>query len=133
MKANLEMIPDALTPEQFFQYRTSILDAGEHRLILAILRDAIECFQKYVHAVNAKQRHLFFEAEAWIMYGDDEHPFSFSHVCHALGLDAQYVRAGLKGWLKEQRAFGHHSVAVGRKSTRRPSAGASRNKIIPKS
>jgi len=63
--------------------------------MIAILEDAIECYQKYLHGDHRKGKTIFRETEEWIFSGDDVSPVSFNNVCDALGLDSSYVRAGL--------------------------------------
>ncbi len=74
---------------------------GEHldpekSLLAAILEDAVGEYRKYnrAHDPNGKKR--FREAEEWIMRGGNDWIFSFDNVCDLLGLDAEYVRRGLR-------------------------------------
>jgi hypothetical protein len=88
--------PDALMPEQFFA--TLGRDAGgsnERGLMLAILRDAVECYQKYALSRDPRGRDLHDEAAEWIFSTDREWPFSFENICDVLGVSADYVRNGL--------------------------------------
>ena len=84
---------------------------GEWRLLVAVLQDGIECFQRYLHAQGKEERLLFKEAEEWIMgqsEGSVSHApdrplwFSFQYVCDILDVDADYVRSGLQRWRKAQ-------------------------------
>lgn len=84
---------------------------GEHLLLLAMLEDAIHCYQKHLRPRNKNGRQLFQDAEQWIMRTEgrrrrrsDDEPltFSFENVCEALGLDADYIRAGLQRWRNAQ-------------------------------
>jgi len=88
--------PDALMPEQFFA--TLSRDAGggnERGLMLAILRDAVECYQKYALARDPRGQELHREAAEWIFSTDREWPFSFENICDVLGVSCGYVRTGL--------------------------------------
>ena len=88
--------PDALMPEQFFANLGR--DAGgsnERGLMLAILRDAVECYQKYALSRDPRGRDLHDEAAEWIFSSDREWPFSFENICDVLGVSADYVRSGL--------------------------------------
>ncbi|HYC57743.1 MAG TPA: hypothetical protein VEL28_22650 [Candidatus Binatia bacterium] len=88
--------PDALMPEQFFANLGR--DAGgsnERGLMLAILRDAVECYQKYALSRDPRGRDLHDEAAEWIFSRDREWPFSFENICDVLGVSAGYIRAGL--------------------------------------
>ena len=63
--------------------------------MLAVLEDAIMCFQKYAWARDGKGGGLFLGAEEWIMEGDRDWPYSFDNICEALRLDSNYIRRGL--------------------------------------
>jgi hypothetical protein len=66
--------------------------------MLAVLEDAVACFQKHLFAQNRKKRMLFDEAEDWICNQNSEHVFSFDNICAALKFNPQYVREGLLRW-----------------------------------
>lgn len=112
--------PDIMLPAQFFGNVPSLIDkSGEYRLLWAVLADAIKCFQTFVHARTRKGRRLFEEVECWIMHqeiqptvADDAkpRPFVFKEVCDVLGLEAEYLRAGLRRW---QHAQTSRSVSLG--------------------
>jgi hypothetical protein len=70
----------------------------EGKLILAILDDAIACFQKYALARDRKGQILFQEAEDWVQETNSDWPFSFVNVCEILGFDPDYLRQGLCQW-----------------------------------
>jgi hypothetical protein len=70
----------------------------EEALVLAILSDAIECYQKYLFAKDYKGRKLFQEAEAWILERNSDWLFSFDNVCELLCLQPDYIRQGLLCW-----------------------------------
>lgn len=74
---------------------------AEEALMLAILEDAIACFQKYALARGGKARALFQEAEDWILDESSDWLFSFENVCEVLGLNPKYVRQGLLQWKKK--------------------------------
>jgi len=99
---------------------------SEKRLMLAVLQDAVECYQKYIFARRGKDKHLFSEAEAWILEQDSLSTFSFDNVCDSLGLAPNYVRAGLlmsKNRLlsrrHEREPSGTDSAPKGRRLTRK--------------
>jgi hypothetical protein len=68
----------------------------ERELVLALLEDALDCFQKYFDSPRPKSRRLFAETEAWFFSDDRERPLSFANVCDFLGLDPDYLRRGLR-------------------------------------
>ncbi len=72
----------------------------EKKLMLAILLDAVECFQKYAgHEANR----LFKDTDEWIFADDPEWFFSFINICEAVGMDPQYLRKGLSHWRKKSQ------------------------------
>ncbi|HJY79537.1 MAG TPA: hypothetical protein VKK81_00410 [Candidatus Binatia bacterium] len=97
--------PDSLLPSQFFvALKHKAHACGEHRLMLAILEDAVDCFQKYMWATDSRSRHLGTEAEKWFLSEDDSWPFSFVNICHALDLHPEFLRRGLLEWKARQLA-----------------------------
>ena len=97
--------PDSLLPAQFFTALKQRTQAcGERRLMAAILEDAIDCFQKYLWAKDNRSRNLRLEAESWITADDDNWPFSFINVCHALDLEPGFLRRGLMEWKERELA-----------------------------
>jgi hypothetical protein len=83
---------------------------GEEGLMLAVLDNAIECFQKYVLAQRERERRLFREAEEWILERNSDWFFSFENICETLQLHPDYIRQGLMVWkeakLKEAQLYG---------------------------
>ncbi len=91
--------PDTLLPAQYFEtYRRKAHLEPEKRLILAVLEDAVACFQKYLFARDGKGKATFREAEEWILEENSEWLFSFENICEVLGINPQYVRQGLIRW-----------------------------------
>src|SRR5215831_19273443 len=82
-------------------YKKTIRD-GEERLMLAVLENAVEHFQKCVLARKPSGKQLFREAEEWFLDQDNEALFSFESICETLGLNPDQIRKGLMGW-KETR------------------------------
>ncbi|OGP19408.1 MAG: hypothetical protein A2038_02255 [Deltaproteobacteria bacterium GWA2_57_13] len=95
--------PDTLIPAQYFEtFRRKAHLEPERRLMLAVLEDAVACFQKYVSARDSKGKGTFRDAEEWILEEERDWLFSFNNICEVLGFDPQYVRKGLMRW-KETR------------------------------
>ncbi|HEY7165766.1 MAG TPA: hypothetical protein VIB79_14465 [Candidatus Binatia bacterium] len=91
--------PDTLLPEQFLDtFRRKLHLEPEKKLMLAVLEDAIACYQKYVLARDGKGKLLFQETEEWIVDGNGDWLFSFANVCETLGFDPEYMRRGLLDW-----------------------------------
>ncbi|HEU4639326.1 MAG TPA: hypothetical protein VFS84_10770, partial [Candidatus Binatia bacterium] len=82
--------------------RTFRLDP-EKVLMLAVLQDAVTCFQENIAATCKRKRALYQEAEEWFDAEDKSYLFSFENICEALGFDVSYLRQGLLRW-KEKAA-----------------------------
>ena len=97
--------PDTLLSAQYFDNlrRKTILEP-EKALILAVLEDAINCFQDDVLAESGKAKKRFDEAEEWVLDEGDDWIFSFRNVCEHLGLNPDYVRCGLLRWKEKKLA-----------------------------
>jgi hypothetical protein len=91
--------PDVLIESQYAatQTRRVHLDA-ERVLMFAVLRDAVSCFQDNVGSDCKRKQAMHRDAEEWILEKDRSHLFSFENVCEILGLDPEYMRAGLTRW-----------------------------------
>ena len=97
--------PDTLLPDQYLEtFRRKLYLEPEKKLMLAILEDAIACFQKYAFARDSKGKALFSEAEQWIREGTAGGIFAFDSVCEVLGLNPSYLRQGLVTWKKSALA-----------------------------
>ena len=96
-KATLELIEP--TDSGMIENLTKeIIRDGEKRLMLAVLENATEDFQKYALANNTRGKQLFQEAQDWILATDDPSFFSFESICQHLNLDPQYMRHGFMRW-----------------------------------
>jgi len=97
--------PDTLLPSQHADRtgRRRFTD-GEHRLMVAILEDAIDVYRKQAAARDTRKRHMFEDAEAWIEDRDATWIFSFENICTVLDLEPQYIRRGLHDWKRRARA-----------------------------
>ena len=97
--------PDVLLPIQYFAaLKRKRFSSGEHRLLIAIMQDAVECFQKHIHARDSKRRQLYVDAESWISSDDYAGTFSFNNVCDLLGMSPEYLRQGLIDWRDRERS-----------------------------
>lgn len=118
--------PDIILPAQHFAaIQRKKFPSGEHRLLVALIQDAIECFQKHMHARDAKRRQLFLDAQGWIGSEDDRAVFSFNNVCMLLGMNPDYVRQGLSHWSEQTRDV-RRSSRRSRPAPSRPTA-----RIVP--
>ena len=121
--------PEVLLPSQFYERNKhrSILE-GERRLMLAVLEDAVSCFQKYAGATRPRNKRLFQEAEDWFMDEDGSWVFSFEAICAVLDINPEYFRGRLQRWKQDLLAQPPNSRGkVGRVRLR----AARRHKILP--
>src|ERR1041384_4711921 len=91
--------PDILIPTQYLAtYQRRFNLDPERGLMLAVLQDAIVCYQEHLTATCKRKRLLFEEAEEWLFNTDSSYLFSFENICEALGFEAQYLRHALVRW-----------------------------------
>ncbi|MBI4516790.1 MAG: hypothetical protein HY699_13345 [Deltaproteobacteria bacterium] len=121
--------PEVLMPSQYLDLlRGHSPYEGEKRLMLAVLEDAISCFQKYAGASKGRRHRLFNEAQDWLLDTDGSWPFSFEGICQTLDLNPDYLRDGLMRW--KDRFLARPDAAVARVARVRLRA-ARRHKILP--
>lgn len=85
--------PDTFLPSQF--YGSGVLSRqleGEKRLMLAILKDAVECLEKYRGARSSSGSELYQNTLEWIEDKSIGWLFSFNNICDLLGFDPDYLR-----------------------------------------
>ncbi len=96
--------PDTLVPAQYFdRVGADAAFQPEKRLMLAVLEEAIATFQRHAVADTRRSQRLVEEVEEWLSGASDNWPFSFDNICDALGLDAEYLRAGMTRWKETER------------------------------
>jgi hypothetical protein len=74
------------------------------RLMVAMLVDAIRCFQTKVGARQPAKRREFVEVRSWIFSDKDNRFFSFGAVCEALEIDPKAIRKELVHWADKKLA-----------------------------
>ena len=97
-------VPDFLTPTQYFDSKRR--DSGDDplkRLMMAVLQDAIRCYQDGEKSGSALKRKKFVEVTEWFFDEGGSGPFSFAVVCEVLGLVPEYLRFGLAQWQNRGR------------------------------
>jgi hypothetical protein len=96
--------PDSLAPVQFADtMQRSVPLEPEKRLMLAVLEDAVMCFQDNLFTRDKKKRQLFMEVEQWLFEEQSDRLFAFETLCQTLNLNPHYFRRGLRLW-QESRA-----------------------------
>ena len=86
-------------------YKRSLRE-GEERLMLAVLENAVEYFQKYLLARKPSGNQLFREAEEWFLDKDSESLYSFENICDTLGFHPDHIRKGLMVWKDAKLTLG---------------------------
>ncbi len=105
--------PDTFLPSQFYGNRgLSRQLEGEKRLMLAILKDAVECLEKYRKARSSSSKALYLNAYEWVEDRGTTWLFSFSNICDLLGFDPDYLRQFLLR--REYRSSGRLTAIKGK-------------------
>jgi hypothetical protein len=89
------LLPDSLLP---FQYYSTAKASPYYRLLLAIIEDAICCFQRNFDARTGRRRILFQEAKEWLFDSDATTFMSCPIVCESLGIEPVLLRRRLREW-----------------------------------
>ncbi|MGH7873089.1 MAG: hypothetical protein ACREQO_12815 [Candidatus Binatia bacterium] len=85
--------PDIFLPSQFYgSAGLSRQLEGEKRLMIAVLKDAVECLEKYRGSRTAAGHCLYQGAIEWVEDESTDWLFSFMNICDFLGFDPQYMR-----------------------------------------
>ncbi|MGB7951478.1 MAG: hypothetical protein WCH75_27660 [Candidatus Binatia bacterium] len=84
------------------QQKRSVRD-GEERLMMAVLEDAIQCFQQYALSTRPREKRLFQEAEDWFLDKESEYIFSFEFISETLGFHPDNIRRGLLAWKESKQ------------------------------
>ncbi len=104
--------PDTLTPAQ---YNPAPATGPYQRLLLAILEDAIRCYQSNFAVRNGSRRILFRETEEWLFDSDGTAFLSCPMVCESLGVNSVQLRRYLREWQLRMKA-GHDAPRLTRRS-----------------
>ena len=97
---------ETLEPVQYADLLRGDTQPPEHRLLFAVLEDAVRCWQVYGNGTSRRDQRLFREGADWFASDDDGSPFTFVAICQLFGLEPGYVRGGLRGWRERQRTTG---------------------------
>lgn len=94
--------PDTLLPEQFYAIlRSGSAIAGEKRLMLAVLEDALDCYRKYATAREGQGLQMFRDVDVWIASRDRRWFYSYENICDILEINSDYLRGGLSKFRQE--------------------------------
>jgi hypothetical protein len=88
--------PDIFLPSQFYgNGGLSRKLEGEKRLMIAILKDAVECLEKFRGSRSSAGKISYQSAIDWIEDSDTDWLYSFTNICDLLGFDPEYMREQL--------------------------------------
>jgi hypothetical protein len=94
LRADLSL-PGHLTPAQYYPAPAA---SPCQRLLLAILEDAIHCFQRNFAVRTGPRAVLFRETKEWLFDPDGTAFLSCSMVCESLGINSVQLRRYLREW-----------------------------------
>jgi hypothetical protein len=72
--------------------------SGAHRLLFAVLQDAVVCWFRYCHVETRRAKRLLQETRDWFWAEERDWLFAFERICELLNLDPDYIRRGLIRW-----------------------------------
>jgi hypothetical protein len=87
--------PSLMLPSQYFgviQSREQL--TPEKKLLFAVLESAVHDCQRYRLATGKRGQRLFREAYEWLTAREETGICSCVAICHAVGIDPDYVRRG---------------------------------------
>lgn len=87
--------PDVVLSSQFLSSEDNGLSGGERKLMAALLSDGIEAYISQKTSVARERRRSAVDASEWVDTRDYSYVFSFDNVCECLGINPEYLRAGL--------------------------------------
>jgi hypothetical protein len=94
-----ELVPEIVLPEQFAALRhNGDARPPEHRLMLAVLEDAVHTHLRGRDARSPRDHRLFHDAAEWFASDETASPFDFVTICQVWSLDPDYIRSGLARW-----------------------------------
>jgi hypothetical protein len=107
------IVPDQMLPVQFAELIQGSSDrTPEHRLMAAVLDDAIRSFCQFAGSRLGREKRLFRETAEWFESCDVSWPFSFESICDALALDPQWIRGLVRRWERAHASVAHGVVKV---------------------
>jgi hypothetical protein len=97
------MPSDATDGHTYESINKTKVSEPEKRLMLAVLEDAVQCFQEHVTPTRPREERLFQEAKEWFLDKESDYIFSFEFICETLGFHPDHIRRGLTTWKDARR------------------------------
>ena len=118
----------SILPVQFFSSRHVKSEMEpERRLALAVLTDAVRCFQRNIRTRSRTKIREFTEVKSWLFQTEDKGPFSFDNICYLLDIQPDFLREGLRQW-RALKLVGNPSLPLVRRPSVKGEAITIRNK-----
>ena len=80
--------------------------------MLAVLRDAVDCYQRHALARDERGKALFADAQKWVESDEREWPLSYENICETLGFDANRIRRELCRWHQARAPLERRTVRI---------------------
>ena len=91
------IITDEPTVSQWLDMHRSSYQTPEHKLMFAVLDDAINDYLQYCNGrVGSRQKKYYDDAKYWLFVGDGIEPFTYETICETLGINQDWLRKGLR-------------------------------------
>ena len=105
---------DVIARSEYFDSRKrQTRNSPLRRLMLAVLRDALDCLSTgESNGASIAQRKAAREAAQWISDTGDEHLFSFGCVCETLGIHPGALRDSLRNWIGYGQRLSRRSPVI---------------------
>lgn len=91
---------ETIMPSQYFDIIWRCQLMPEQKLLLGILEDAVYMFQTCSLKKSKRARNQFEEVRYWIFEEKTARICGFQTICTVLDIDPDYIRGGLRKWLK---------------------------------
>ena len=95
---------DILLPDYLLKIKSPQPKEGTRQLMAALLSDGVEAYvRKFSDFKNTSIENEFKDCEvrAWVETKDLSYVFSFDNVCDSLGINPDYLRLGIKKYIKK--------------------------------
>lgn len=118
MRTNARLIP-AETSSHTSDSQSSLLTSldrlsyqrGEECLMLAILKDAVDCIERYGYGRHTGSRSDREAALAWVRTQDTRWVFSFENICLTLDLDPSRLRGTIESLSRRSTTKTHANTS----------------------
>lgn len=89
------LVPETVVVDEILSNGKGSATGPERALMSALLFDGIQAYLNFVSQSHNQKCSRFREAVSWVHRRGNGYIFSFDNVCECLGIDPEYLRAGL--------------------------------------